>query len=172
MKKKIFYSILIFILLTVTGSALFYTQPVTLSQLYPFLDFSQCAEIHGYYSVGNPAADSQFSVKPEDKDFPKLMKLVEEKKFRRSLSGLLPSGTKTHRTQDKDFRWEVMLHLENQNFPDGSCGSGDIVRISNFFGKVSVYCEDKSFLCKMDMNDPWLCEIMELISQEKHLVQK
>ena len=172
MKKKILYGILVFILLAAVGSALFYTRPVTLNQLYPFLDFSQCAEMHGYYSVGNLAEDSQFSVKSEDADFPQLMKLIEEKKFRRSLSGLLSSGTKIHRTQDEDFFWEVMLHLENQRFPDGSIGSGSIIHIRNFFGKVSVYCADKDFICKMKMDDPWLVNIMKLISQEKYLVQK
>ena len=144
---------------------LIYTRPLTIEQRYPFLDLSECTQIRGYYDRGKGTAPIPFLLQTGDPDFQELLELFHRPAFRTKVSNLLPSGTKVHRYEEGDFRWSVMFRFEEVLFPDGSAGSGDMLHVDNFFGKVTLSFDGENISCTVENQEQWLREVMDIITR-------
>lgn len=151
--------------------ALLYTRPLTVPEICPAIDFQQCSRIHGYYYLydgSNGAGEDQsFELTADDAEFTALLASVKEREFRRSLLSLLPSGGRSHRLEDGDYKWSVIFTFNDLSFPDGSVGRGDILHIDNFFGELSLYHDGVKLYCSTDDQDTWIAQIMKYISAKE-----
>ena len=162
--KKIRRIILLIIAALLIAAALIYTRPMTIAQHCPGLDLSECQQIRGYYHDGTTVALVQFILEPEDPAFAQVMELFEGRTFRRSLRSLLPQGTRTHRTQEGDFQWEVYFRFEQVPLPDGSTVSGDILQFNNFYGELDLSFDGDSWRVTTSKQKQWLTEVMKVIT--------
>ena len=86
---------------------------------------------------------------PDDPDFEPLRNLFMSASFRRSL--LQPSGSQSHMWQDGDFRWTASLQFEQPvPLPDGNLASGTLLRVDDFFGKITVHADGSAWRCKAE----------------------
>ena len=150
--------------------ALFYTRPQTIEQRYPFLDLTRCTRISGdfdrYYVKLSVPLHGEFSIGPDDARFDELLQLLRETKFRTKLTNLIPTfGARTHEVREGDFRWNVQLRLEDIVFPNGDTGTGDMLRINNFFGDVEVTFDMENRRCTVNHQDAWLKAVLDCVTQ-------
>lgn len=168
MKKKLKFAVLSALALIFTVFALFYTRPLTIEQRYPFLDFSKCRQIRGYlhsYSDNNgEIEDQQFIITPDQPHFEQLIASFRSAEFKTRLSNLLPDGTKFHRYEDGDFKWNVTLRFDDVKFPNGEISRGDFLRIENFFGDLELHFSGESIKCSTENQKQWINEIMDIVS--------
>ena len=114
MRKQSLVRLLLVLAVLLAGSAalLWYTRPMTLRQLCPEVDLSQCSSITVYYEVVPSAVGNERLVlERDDPAFDTLLKELQDRTFSRSLTSLLPRGTQTVRTMDGDFQWELLLEF-------------------------------------------------------------
>lgn len=142
---------------------LVYSRPMTIAQLYPMLTLDKCMQIRGYYEVGMQAEMSEFSISKDSDEFQKLCSLFYEQRYRRSLRDIMPRGMRTHRTEADDFQWEVYLYFENIEFPDGSGGSGTMLRFLYWYGELDMYFQGGTHSCKVQGQEAWAEEILAII---------
>ncbi len=149
----------------ILAAAAFYTRPLALSQICGDIDILQSNCVHGYYTDSpRMTEDGRFEIEEDDERFLKIIELFKNKKFKRSLWNFLPNGTKMHRFEDGDFKWEVMFDFNEIMLPDGSKGSGSVIRVSNFFGEVlEIHFNGDTWRCDVSDKDTWLEEVMSLI---------
>lgn len=161
--KKIIYTVL---LLTLLVCVLFYTRPMTLTQLCSGADITECVSVSGYFLLAPNTEESRFEIDKDDERFSQIVELFETRKFRRSFANLLPQGTKTHLTKDDDFKWEVMFEINDVTLPDGSVISGTLISVSNFFGVLEVHFNGDGDVWRCTTSDKkeWLSDVMSLIS--------
>ena len=159
------------ILAVLVLAALIYTRPMTLEALLG-LDITQSELVYTDYltfSLDEPGRSVESSewLRGEERT-EKLIELLSQQKFRRSLASLLPQGGTTHRTQDGDFRWEVGFCFDETDFPDGSTGKGVFVQCRNFYGKLELFraYDGKSFRCTVQDQDAFLQQVYGIISSE------
>jgi len=162
-KKRFKLLLLAAILLGVVLFALIYTRPLTIEARYPVLDLSQCVQIRGYYNDGTSVEDIPFIVDPEDPHFAEAVELFRSPTFKTKLRNLFPSGTKTHRYSEGDFKWSVVFRFEDVLFSTGDTGSGDLLRIENFFGDLELYFDGQTTQCAATDQTEWLRAVMDLI---------
>lgn len=151
-------------LISTVFSMLVYTRPMTVEELCPGVDLSKCETIHGYYSTVPLPEDTPFAFERNEAEFLRIMEQFKGRKFSRSLRNLLPPGTKVHRYQEGDFKWDVQFRLDQVSFPDGSTGSGDIVQFRNFFGTLELFYAGDTWRCDTSNLDQWLSDVMLAIS--------
>lgn len=146
-----------------------YTRPVSFADLSPGVDLPPCQEIRiyaTYYNGSQDLDDYELTITPEDPAFDQLLSLFEAQTYRRSLGNLLPQGTRHHNTQPGDFRWEVILHYEDEVlFPNGSWGRGDLLQFRDFFGALDVFFDGEIWQATVPDQDQWLSDVMEIIRQ-------
>ena len=151
--------------------AVIYTRPLTLTELYPVIDFDECIRIHGYYYLydGSNGAgdDTRFELAAEDDAFEALLATVKDRAFRRSLRSLLPSHGQSHPLENGDYKWSIIFTFNDLSFPDGSIGRGDILHIDNFFGQLSLYHDGEKLYCGTDDQEAWIEEVMDYISAKE-----
>ncbi len=162
--KKIKKIISTALFLTLLVIVMLYIRPMTLSQLCSGVDITQCVSVSGYYFLAPSDEPSRFKIDKDDERFGQIIELFKSRKFRRSLVSLLPQGTKTHLTQDGDFKWEVIFEINDVTFPDGSVNSGHLIRVSNFFGVLEVHFNGDVWRCTTRDKKEWLSDVMSLIS--------
>lgn len=142
---------------------LFYSRPMILSQLYPMITLDKCTEISGYYEVGAQAEPSEFYIEQNSGNFKQLCTLFFEQKYRRSLRDLFPRGTRIHRTEPNDFQWDVCFYFKDIEFPDGSVGTGAMLRFQNWYGELDVYFDGETYSCRTSEQEAWAKEVLEII---------
>ena len=148
MVKKILLCLPVLACMVLGIFAVAYTRPLPLEDFFPGVDIMACTEISGYYTADPKREDVAFSMTPDDPDFAPLLAQIEAARFRRTL--LQPSGSQTHRWEEGDFRWTVTLHFEESvTLPDGSTARGTLLRIDDFFGKISVHANGDFLRCKV-----------------------
>ncbi len=153
-------------LLALAAAAFIYTRPLTIEQRYPFLDLSQCTQIRGYYYDGEGVAPVSFTIRPDDAHFEELLSMFRSAALKTRLRNILPSsGVKTHRSEEGDFQWEVMLRLEDVLFPSGDTGGGDMLHLVNFYGDLSLRFDGETVECAVSNQEQWLKEVLEIIRQ-------
>ena len=171
-RKRILIALCVIAALAALAAAfcLWYTRPMSFADLSPGVDLPSCDEIRIYatYHNGTPRDMDEYelTLTPEDPAFEPLLSLLEDQTYRRSLKNLLPQGTRYHNTQPGDFRWEVILHYEDEVlFPNGSWGKGDLLQFRDFYGALDVSFDGEIWRAAVPDQNQWLSEIMELIRQ-------
>ena len=167
MKKRVKAIIVVAVLLCAALCALVYTRPLTIEQRYPVLDLSQCTQIRGDYYDGTGTRLTQFVIEPEDPHFDGMLELLQSAGFRTRLENLIPfpRGAQTHLAREGDFQWSVMLRFEGVQFPGGDVGSGDMLHIRNFYGKIDLSFDGEQVSCTVKDQEQWLTDVMDIITQ-------
>lgn len=164
MKRKIKRLIWAAVLLAALLVGLFYTRPATIEQRYPMLDLSRCTEIRGYYRGDSPDPEEiPFAAEAGTPEFEALLALFQEQTFRTRLGNLIPTGTRTHRIEAGDFKWEVLFRFEDVHFPSGDVGRGDLLQVHNFFGELDLFFDGETVKCRVPDQDAWLRAVMDAI---------
>ncbi len=169
-KKHLIFCLCAVLLLVLVAGALWYTRPIMLKDLYPGLDLSACDEIKVLSAVYHPTSSArdqdeyQFTMSPEDPVCPLILSQFQNRTFRRSLLGLLPRGTWYHSPQAGDFQWDLALHFdESFPLPDGSTATGDLIHLSDFYGKLELHHNGNTWRCTTADMDRWRSDVMDLI---------
>jgi len=160
-RKKTVIAVIAAVLLAI--AYLVYSRPMTLTQRYPMLTHEKCTEIRGDWHDGTQIDMTEVSVSRDSEEFSALWELLCEQPCRRSLRDLLPRGTRTHRAELGDFRWEATFCFDDVEFPDGSIGRGDMLRIQYWYGELDLYFEDGRLSCHTDEQERWAEEILNLL---------
>lgn len=158
--------IALFIAAVLVIFCLWYTRPLSFEELAKGVEPAACQQIKVYaqYETGIDSYDSyELTLRPEDASFSPLLTLFEEQTYRRSLLSLLPRGTWTHSTQPGDFKWEVILSCDAVAAPDGSTGSGDLLRFNNFYGRLEISYLGDTWRASARNLDQWMFQVMEAI---------
>lgn len=142
---------------------LFYSRPMTISQLYPMLTLDKCIEIRGYYEVGMQVEPTEFTIEKDSDEFQEMCSLFYEQEYRRSLRDLLPRGTRIHRTEPNDYQWDVYFNFENVVFPSGSTGSGLMLHFQNWYGKLDIHFDGETHSYYTDSQEMWAKEVLDII---------
>ena len=159
--KKIVIVAIVAVLLIV--AYLFYSRPMTISQLYPMFTLDKCTEIRGYYEIGAKAEMSEFTIEKDSDEFQKLCALFWEQEYCRSLRDILPRGTRTHRTEPDDYQWDVYFYFEDITLPDGSTGSGAMLHFQSWYGELDIYFDGETYSCHTSEQEAWAKEILDII---------
>lgn len=162
MKKRWKILIAVIVLLVIAACILFYTRPRTIEQRYPVLDLSQCVRISGDYRNGTGEEFVSFDITPDDPHFEELIELLRSPSFRTKLYNMFPPETKTY--QGSAFYWDVVLTFDDVTFPDGHTVSGDLLRVTNFFGDLELHFDGRSTFCRTSNQEQWLNDVMNVIS--------
>lgn len=167
MKKK-FLIPAILILVLLVGGILWYTRPMTLHQLCPDVDLSQCSSISVYYEVVPSGGRSKKLVlEPDDPAFDSLLKELQDRTFSRSLISLLPwVDSQSAQTEDGDFSWELILKFDTPDTAsDGTEHLSTQVQLYNFFGSLSLNHMRANHTWYMTTSDQeaWVSQVMDII---------
>lgn len=157
-------AVLFAVIAVIAALCLIYTRPRTLQQRYPYLDFSQCTEIKGYYFIA-PDDDRQFDILSADGHFQELSSLIQTTGLKTRLGNILPQGTKIHAYTDGEYKWDITLCFEDITLPDGSCVSGNFLHIGNFFGDLSFSMNGETVRCSAAEQEQWTRAILDIITQ-------
>lgn len=149
--------------LLLLAAYLLYSRPMTIRQRYPMLNPDQCMQLSGYYEIDGQAAFTEFTIDRNSEAFETLCSLLYEQTYCRSLRDLLPRGTRIHAANPGDFEWEVFFHFENVAFPDGSIGSGKILRIQCWYGELDIYFDDQQLSCHTAQQETWVGNVLGVI---------
>lgn len=168
-KKPLTLLLLVLAVLLAGGAALWYARPMPLRQLCPELDLSQCSSITVYYEVvGRTEGNQRLVLEPDDPAFDTLLREFQSRTFSRSLTSLLPSPkARTIPTEDGDFQWELMLEFDTPVVtPDGNGHQGMLVRLSNFFGSLSLdhMLADRTWNVTTQDQEAWVSQVMDTIA--------
>ena len=106
-RKTIMGIVFAILILTI---CLFYSRPMSVTQLYPMLTLDKCTGIRGYYEIGMQTEQTAFTVERDSEEFQKLCDLFFEKRYRRSFKDILPRGTRIHRTEPDNFQTKALHH--------------------------------------------------------------
>lgn len=154
MKKKLSAIIGAAALVCVLAFVLIYTHSQTIEQRYPVLDLSKCIGIRGEYSFDGVEPSQSFFVSPDDAQFGEMIELFRQASFRTKITNILPESIKTH--SGEGFRWEVIFKFDSVRMEDGSTVSGDLLRVSNFFGNLELFFDGKTVQCSVTDSADWL----------------
>ena len=166
-KKSRFLLLLVLAVLLCGGAALWYSRPMTLQQLCPEVDLTQCSSITVYYEVVPSVEQKRIVLEQNSPAFQAILKELQDRTFSRSLTSLLPRGTQTVRTEDGDFQWELLLEFDTTIVtPDGNGHQGMLLRLSNFFGRLSLdhMLSDRSWNVTTQDQEKWVSQVMETIT--------
>lgn len=163
MKKRIGAAFAAVILLCAAVFIFVYTRPLTIEQRYPVLDLSQCTLIQGSFQDGT--GETQFTIAPGDPHFDEVIGRFRSAAFQTRLRNILPQGAKTHPYRDGDFKWSVTFRFEDVLFPGGDTGSGDMLRVNNFFGDIDLFFDGEQVNCSVKDQEQWLKDSMSIFAQ-------
>ena len=168
-KKSLIVLLLVVAVLLVGGGAIWYTRPMTLCQLCPEVDLSQCSSISVYYEVVPSGGRSkELVLEPDDPAFDSLLKELQDRTFSRSLISLLPwVNSQSAQTEDGDFSWELVLKFDNPDTAsDGTEHLSTQVQLYNFFGSLSLNHMRANHTWYMTTSDQgaWVSQVMDIIT--------
>lgn len=166
-KTSLVCLLLVLVVLLAGGAALWYTRPVTIQQLCPEVDLSQCSSITVYCEVVPSAEQERIVLEQNSPAFQAILNELQDRTFSRSLTSLLPRGARTVRTTDGDFQWELLLEFDATIVtPDGNGHQGTLLRLSNFFGRLSLdyMLADRSWDITTRDQEAWVSQVMETIT--------
>ena len=169
MKKKIAIGACILAVLLAGG--LWYTRPMTIQQLCPEIDLSQCSSVRAYIEIVPSATGNERLILERDSPaFVAVMTKIQSRTFSRSLTSLLPRGTRTVAVKDGDFQWELHLEFDEPVVtPDGNGHTGILIRLHNFFGSLGLddLLADRTWDVTTQDQEEWLPQIMDILSSAK-----
>lgn len=169
MRKQSLVRLLLVLAVLLAGAAalLWYTRPMTLRQLCPEVDLARCSSITVYYEVVPSAEQERIVLEPSSPTFQAILKELQDRTFSRSLTSLLPRGTRTVRTTDGDFQWELLLEFDSAIVtPDGNEHQGMLLRLENFFGRLSLdhMLADRTWDVTTKDQEVWVSQVMDIIT--------
>lgn len=169
MRKQSLVRFLLVLAVLLAGAAalLWYTRPMTLRQLCPEVDLARCSSITVYYEVAPSAEQERIVLEPSSPTFQAILKELQDRTFSRSLTSLLPRGTRTVRTTDGDFQWELLLEFDSTIVtPDGNEHQGMLLRLRNFFGRLSLdhMLADRTWDVTTKGQEVWVSQVMDIIT--------
>ena len=169
MKKK--YMVAIALAALLIGGGLWYGRPMTVQQLCPELDLGRCSSITAYSQIVPSATGlERLELEADSPAFEAVLAELQGRTFCRSLTSLLPRGTRTVRTEDGDFQWVLQLEFD-QPMADsqGNGYSGVLIRLENFFGRLSLdhMPADRTWDLTTEDQEAWVARVMDLLSAAK-----
>ena len=168
MKKRTILILTLLVVISLVAGAI-YKRPVTLTQLYPELGLDSCKNITAYYSADKTGEDNRVAFPSGSEEFDLLMEQIKHQEFRKSFQNFLPSGTQKHRWTEGDFKWVITLEFDGPvPMKDGSTASGTLIRLTNFFGDLTIYnmIDEQSIRCHAKNQQQWAEEILHILSGE------
>lgn len=163
--KKIVVMISVIILLFAVY--LFYSRPMTIQQRYLMLTLDRCVEITAYYEIGMQEEPTQVVIEKDSEVFEELSNKFYLKNYCRSLKDILPRGTRTHRTEEDDYQWDVYFVFEDVPLADGSIGSGGMLRIQCWYGELDIHFDGEMLSCYTNEQEAWTKEVLNIIQSVK-----
>lgn len=167
MKKKSLVCFLLVLAVLLAGSAiLWYTRPMTIQQLCPEMDLTQCSSITVYYEVVPSAEQERIVLEPDSPAFQAIMKALQDRTFSRSLTSLLPHSTQTVRVADGEFYWTLLLEFYDfVVLPDGYSYGREYLRLNNFFGHLSLdYNAHHTWDVTTEDQEAWVSQVMDIVT--------
>ena len=157
--KKVVMAMAVIVLFAAVS--LFYSRPMTPEQRYPMLSLHKCTELRVCYRTDGQAELTEFTIDKNCQEFQVLCDLLYEQSYCRSLRDLFPRGTRVHPTEPGDFEWEVLFCFEGIVFPNGSIGSGGLLRIQNWYGDLDLYFDGEVLSCYTKEQEAWAKEVLD-----------
>ena len=152
------------LLLAAAAVCIWYGRPMTLEEICPGMELEQCMGIKGSFSTDQDRGlENNLSLLPEDEAFSSLLERLQGQRFRRSPLWWMPRGTRTHRIDEGDFKWELSLAFEQVPLPDGSAGTGYMLHLNNFFGDLDLRFDGKTWPIRTADQEQWLSDVMARI---------
>ena len=167
MRKQSLVRLLLVLAVLLAGAAiLWYTRPMTLRQLCPEVDLSQCSSITVYYEVVPSAEQERIVLEPSSPAFQAILNELQDRTFSRSLTSLLPHSTQTVRVADGEFYWTLLLEFYDfVALPDGYEYTRDYLRLNNFFGHLSLdYNAHRTWDVTTKDQEVWVSQVMDTIT--------
>lgn len=161
MKKKVVFGFISVLFIFSIYSV--YSRPMTVSQLYPMLTLDKCTEIQCYYNDGTQVDLSKVTIVHGSEEYQKICTLFYEQNYRRSIRDILPRGARSHRTEPGDFQWEVYFSFEDIELPDGSRGSGPMLRFQSWYGEMDIHFDGEYHSCYTHQQKAWEKEVLDVI---------
>lgn len=159
--KKLIYLSAALLLLVIAYLA--FSRPMSIESRYPMLSLDRCTGISGYWRDASADVLQKFTLDKDSEEFQSLCELLYAREYRRSLRDLLPRGTRTHQPAPEDFQWEVSFRFEDITLPDGSIGSGEMLRIQYWYGELDLYFDGGQLSCKTAGQDEWAKQVLDII---------
>ena len=153
--------------LLLAGDGAWYSRPMTIQQLCPEIDLSQCSSITAYFETVPSASQERLVLEGDSPAFSTLLEELQSRTFSRSLTSLLPRGNRSIRVQDGDFQWEIYLNFEEHIVTaDGNGHSGMLITLRNFFGSLSLTnaIGDRTWNVTTQDQETWLSQTMDILS--------
>lgn len=164
MKKfKIALPIIIFIAAILCS--FIYTYPNTIKQPCDDVDVAQSEAVKGYFLISPDVEEEYFEIKADDPRFIKLAQLLQEQKFRRSVTNIFPPNVKSHVAQDGDFKWEISL-INAKEFSEKRGVEGSMVSINNFFGKLELRFDGQQWKCSVKKQKEFTKQVLQIIMEK------
>ena len=174
MKKK--HSVLLSLAALIVVFCLWYTRPRPLERYCPPLEITECTEIKFFVRTqrGTTKEDGSYwpytesgelVFTPGEPEVERLIELVDGRRFSTRLANLLPKGTRTYRTEPGDVTWDMFFCFENVTLSEGGTGSGYMLHLHNFYGKLDVSYELETVYITTTDKDAWLAEINGIIAE-------
>ena len=163
MKRKRAALVIAAVLAIAVISGLWYARPLTIEELCPGLDLAQCTGIYAAYSTyDGRGLENRIALEPEE-GLPPLLELFQDRQFRRSPLWWIPSGSKSHRWQEGEFRWSIDFEFQEAPVTDFSAASGYLLSFNNFFGKLEMRFMGETRPVRMTDQEQWLEDVLDCI---------
>ena len=160
----------IFVLIAVlVASILFYCRPMTLEQITGVdvaKSISLKEELISYQS-GEGTVHQAVVLKGEP-GYDEMVELFRTKTFRRSMWNLFAKeGTELHAVENGDEKWQVGFCYEEEYARDGGTVSGELLRVKNYFGKLTVWTDGNiTITCKTNDQFAWIDTVSARIAEQ------
>ena len=161
MKKKLITPLVCAVFLLLVYAV--YSRPMTVTQLYPALTLDHCTAIHVSYEVAPQTEKTEAVVEKDSEAYRVLCDLLYGQSYCRRLRDLLPRGTRIHPTQPGDFQWEALFFFEDVSLPDGSVGSGAMLRIQYWYGELDIHFAGETRACRTSGQEAWAEEVLNVL---------
>ena len=162
MKKKIM--VLCVLILLILG-IIYYRRPVTIEEIYPKIDLSECTRIKG--SIHEDIMESwAFSLNPKDEQFEDMIDLLRLGSFRSGIRNIIPFGTGLGAHTGLGVCWDIYVFFDDVQAKDGNQEYDADLWIENWFGDIrfnyTSTLTNKRQIWECKASEQWLQEVLSL----------
>ncbi len=163
MKKKKRLLGLVVLVLVIGIFVINYTKPVTISELSQGVEITQYQAIEAVFIIAPEEEHSSFETSKQE-ELNAIFDMFSNQKFRKSLGNLVNQTFDSHRVEDGDFSWYITFQSDEIVMPNGNSTSGDILKVSNFYGDLEIRFNGESYICTTDNQEEWLKSVIDLFT--------